>query len=430
MPVDAPAAPPTESLAAVAPKPAAAPKPSVRSAKADFKAPSPDAIRNSLQKVADRGPNEKFVTKENLDKIGATPEDVKPTPPEAPKTEVKTPEQVVAEVEQGEKPTETPKVEGDKKIDAKKTGPWQLKEAAEKKAREYEKRALDAESKLAQMADMDKIRERADKAESRLKELEDEIRFVDYSKSEEFKTKYQQPYEQAWTQAVSDLKELSVTLPDGNERSGTVQDLLAIANLPLGEARKRAKEMFGEGADDVMAHYRKVRELSGAQQKALEDARKNGAEVQKQRTEKMSSMASENGRIFQSFVQEDASKHDFLKPKEGDEEWNSTLQKAQSFVDEAFATNASDPRLTPEQRREIIRKHASIRGRAIGYESMKMENKRLKADLAKRDKELAQYRNGEPDGGGNKPVGQASAPKANTMESVEQSLRKLASKNL
>ena len=380
-----------------------------------------------LKAAADKGPNLKNVdstVKKQYEMELSKPAEPKPTekPPEKPvEKKVETPkgEQPPAE------PAKTqPEVKGEKK-----PGAWQIAESYKKKATEYEKRAVEAEARIAQMGDVDKLRQRAEQAETRLKELDDHLKYVDYSKSEEFNTKYQQPYEQAWTQAVSDLKELSVTLPDGNERSGTVQDLLAIANLPLGEARKRAKEMFGEGADDVMAHYRKVRELSAAQQKALEDAKKNGAERQTQLTTAQKTAVEETARLFHQFREEDATKYDFLKPKEGDEQWNSKLKQATEYVDSAFSSSASDPRLTPDQREEIVRKHASVRGRAIGFTTLKVENTRLKNELAERDKIIAQYKGGEPANGQPHGGEAASTAPIDAMERFKQKAFGIAAKN-
>lgn len=382
-----------------------------------------------LRAAADKGPNLKNVE----------PQVVKAFEPSLGKPPEPKPAEVKPADKPPEKPAEAPKVEAAPAADPakpatsdpkdKKPSPWQLKDAAEKKAREYEKRALDAESKLAQMGDVDRLRQRAEAAETKLKELDEHIKYVDYAKSDEFKAKYQQPYEEAWTTAVSDLKELAVSLPDGQERPGTVQDLLTLANLPLGEARRRAKEMFGDAADDVMAHYRKVRELSGAQQKALEDAKKNGAERQTQLTTAQKQAAEQTARMFHQFREEDSAKYDFLKPKEGDEQWNSKLQQATEYVDSAFSTSASDPRLTPEQRAEIVRKHASVRGRAIGFTTLKVENARLKAELAERDKVIASYKGGEPANG--QPHGGEAARTApiDPMERFRQTAFGIAAKN-
>ena len=121
---------------------------------------------------------------------------------------------------------------------------------------------LELKRKLDAFGDVEGLRKKHEAAEARARALDEEMRFIDYTKSSEFQDKYQKPYTNAWTRAEADLRELTVALEDGNSRPATVQDLLLLANTPLGEARKLASAMFGDAADDVMAHRRIVRELS------------------------------------------------------------------------------------------------------------------------------------------------------------------------
>lgn len=415
-----PAAPKSPAPARSAPKPAAS-KTTV---------PSPAQIHKSLSNLAEKGPNPKIATPENLAKIGATPEDLKAKPLSTPVDD----EQPDVETG-GDAPSPTPSTASSpdpstpETKPGKKPGPWQLKEAYEKKAREWEKRALEAESKVAGLAEADKLKQRAEQAESRLKEVEDHLRYVDYSKSEEFKTKYQQPYEEAYSRAYGVMSKFKVNLPNGESRAFNHQDLIELAGMSPDRADPLIQEMFGPSANRVTNLIEKVQETAWQQQKALDEAKKNGAEFQQQRETKLKGMAAENGQIFTDMVREDAQKYDFLKPKEGDDEWNAALEKAQKFVDSVFTKSAADPHLSAEQRKEIIREHASVRGRAIGYPMLKLQVKRLQSELAKRDKIIAQYNNGEPDGGGEKPVRGTESSTAPTTDSITQSLLKVAAKN-
>jgi len=175
---------------------------------------------------------------------------------------------------------------GEAPIDKKKVNPWKLVDEYKKKLADTEKNLLETKNSVVPDQERKTITERLTKAETRAKELEDHIRFVDYSKSEEFKTKYQDPYDKAWLRATSELKEINVTDP-GSEtpRAATPQDLLQLVNLPLGQARELANALFGDFADDVMAHRKEIRNLFEAQSTALEDAKKNGAERTKKQQE-------------------------------------------------------------------------------------------------------------------------------------------------
>jgi len=309
--------------------------------------------------------------------------------------------------------------------DGKPLGAWQLKEKWQKEARKFESEVLDLRSKLSKVPDTKALSERAERAEARLKELSEEIKFVNYAKSDEFVEKYQKPYESAWSRAVTDMKELTVTLEDGSSRPADAKDLLLIANLPLGEARKQATAMFGDSAGDVMAHRQKVRELSDAQTRALDESRKTAGEREKQMNETRSRVSTETSSLWQQFKTEDEQKHDFLREKEGDDEWNNKLDSSRTFVDTAFSTQAADPSLTAEQRADAVKKHAAVRGRAIGYSMLKLENTRLKAEVAKAQKELGEYRNGEPGVGNGRQAAAPSVP-LNPMEAAKARLAALA----
>lgn len=304
---------------------------------------------------------------------------------------------------------------------------WQIANKWKSIARTQEQKAAELEKKLASTPDPAPISQRAEKAEVRLKELEDEIRHVNYAKSQEYREKYQAPYEAAWTRAVSDMKELSVVLEDGSSRPGDANDLLMIANLPLGEARKRATEMFGDSSSDVMMHRQKVKELSEAQHRALQDAQKTGAEREKQMIESRHKLESETSQLWQQFKQDDEGKYDFLKSKEGDDEWNSKLESSRKFVDGVFSTSVTDPRLSSEQRAEAVRKHAAVRGRAIAYTMMRLENKRISGELAKARKALGEYSQGEPNGGNGKSAQQAPVSAMGRLDQAMARLKGLAS---
>lgn len=287
----------------------------------------------------------------------------------------------------------------------KKPGPWQLKEKWEKRAKTLEVENVELKNKLTKIGNPDELLTRAERAEARAKELADEIRYVDYTKSDEFKEKYAQPYDRAWAKAVADVKELVVTLADGSTREATANDMLEISNMPLGKARQVANEMFGDAADDVMAHRRVIRDLAEAQSKALEEAKKTGSSRMQEKTAAQERAVKETHELFDTYTKEDASKYEFLKEKEGDEEWNSKLSSALKFTNEAFTGNPHDPKLTREERAAMVRRHAALKGRAIGFTMMKLEAQRLKAQLAERDKTIAELKGSSPSGGNGSPTG-------------------------
>jgi len=370
--------------------------------------------------------------KDKLAKLSSTspapPEPPKPSEPSSPTTPT---EQKLDE--DGEpipatptpEPTATPKPADAKTAvaattDKGKKSKWQLLDQFKARTLKAEARALELESKIGDPATLEAASQRATAAEKRLAELEEHIRYVDYSRSSEFAEKYQKPYEEAWTKAVNDLKELSVTTADGTTRAATAQDLLHLANLPLGEARKLANEVFGDAADDVMAHRRRVKELSEAQEKALTDAKINSKQWLEQSLSASKKLADEIKQLWTTETAAKEAKYEFLKPKDGDDEWNEILERSTELVESAYASNARDPKLTPEQRAEVIRKHSAVHARARAYGPLRLELKRLRAQLAERDAKLKQYEGSEPTVGNGAPRG--IAPTGSGIEGLKSRL--------
>jgi hypothetical protein len=369
---------------------------------------------------------ERFSTPDEGDAPKPKPEGM-PTEPEGTTKPEGEPEGTVeGEPKPGEeaKPGEEPKPE-----ERGKASPWKLVES-------YKKTNTQLQQEIAQLRAAQKpgelpkeAQEKFTALETRNKELENEIRHVNYRKSKEFVEQYQQPYEQAWRNAIDDLQELVVTNDDGTSRVATAQDMIALSNMPLGQARATAKQWFGDSADDVMAHRRTIRELSEKQNKALEDSVKFGSERDQQRTAEreaqMKARSEETAKVWTAINSEAVQKYEFLRPIEGEVERNEKLEKAAKFVDETFALNVNQAK-TQEERDQIIRRHAALRNRAIGFSVLKHENTTLKAELEALREELKQFQGSEPTGG--EPRGGSSGePAADTLDGAVAGLARLAS---
>jgi len=427
MPAAPPAPPPAAAPPAPAPAPAAPPPAPTGTpmdrAKARMAAGAVEAD------LSDPNPLETVRQK----KAAPLPEPPKPAEPPKPSETPPTTDELGLESDELPKPEpkkdDQPPKPGDETITdeelksskpPKQAGPWKLKAYWEKRAATVEQQNAELKERLSKLPNI----ERLESIQKRNQELEEEIRYQNYAKSEEFAKNHQKPYEEAWAKAVSDLGQLEVLAEDGSvARKATASDLIALANMPLGEARKTANAMFGDSANDVMFHRQRIKDLSDAQNKALEDARKSSSERQEQFALNQQTVVKEVATLWERFNTEDVGKYEFLKSREGDEEWNGKLAKAQSLVDTAFSQNATDPSLTPEQRAKAVRSHAAVRNRAIAYSSLKLENSRLKAQIKERDDKLKQYEQSEPTGGSAGGTNGKPAPAATPMERARQRLQ-------
>ena len=390
--------------------------------------------------VADKGPAQPPPRKESAmarafadlrKKAGVEPE----TPPAAAKktpvveeeTPAETPETTPAETTET-----TPATPADDK-GKKKVSPWKLVD-------EHKAARLKAETELSElrktMAPPEKVKEYQEKLttyEKRAKELEDQLAFIDYSKSKDFNEKYQKPYDDAWAKWMGELGELMVTDAAGNERALAPTDLLELVNLPLQKAREQAEATFGNFANDVMAARKEIRGLFESQQKALSEAQKSGAErikqLQAQQQEQQESARNEIRNLWtesNKAATEDPNYGKHFKPIEGDEEGNTRLKKGYEMADEAFRVNPNAPGLTAENRAEVVRLHAAIRNRAAGFGRLAYQNAQLEAKLTALTKELNRYKNAEPGAGETRPAGEPAGGGGSAMERALAELRKRA----
>lgn len=356
-----------------------------------------------------------------LDRLGRTGSSIKPPEHSKPGTpnsgmdedqeqsQTQSDEKAQDTEEKGTSPEQTKTQEQGKPKE--KVSPWKLVDHYKSTNTTLQKEIAELRSKQAEPP-----KEWQDKfaaAQKRAEELENHIRFVDYQKSAEFQDKYSKPYEEAWMRAISGLKGLKVQWTDPNTselvgRDITPQDIAALANMDPAAARQEIRQRFPDVNDaaEVKGYVERIRDLAYAQNKALEEYQSKGAEHWKAQAEQMQAkqraFIESNTKLWETINKEAVEKFDFLRPVEGDETRNAKLEGAIKFVDEALASRITDPRLSDEDRALVLRKHAALRNRAIGYSVLLHENKALKAKMAELEQSLKAYEGSEPSAGDGK----------------------------
>ena len=318
--------------------------------------------------------------------------------------------------------------------DKKKVNPWKVIEEHKEARARLEREVADLK-KLVENPETRKSEvEKYASIEKRAQELEEHIKFVDYRKSQEFTDKYQKPYDQAWDRAMGELKELTNTDDQtGVERPMAPADLLELVNLPLLKARELADERYGAAANEVMAYRKEIRGLYEQQSTALENAKKSSVEKASTETatreSQIRSIQQETKQEWESYnqaIQADEKTGQYFKPAEGNEEINQRLASGYKFVDETMAMNPMNPKLTPEQRKEAIHRHASLRARAAAFGRMRHELETSRKELAEVRKKLAGFESSTPDFGGSLSRDGAAPAPGGGMEDLFQKLRKVA----
>jgi len=416
MPVEAPAAPPPAAPAAPSPAPAPTPELHVTTASVIDHGPPPEPPKKGSAREAMMGELRK--------KAGVEEAPAKPKPETEPEPE---PEPI-----EGQEPPAPDPGKAAEPVKKGKISPWKLVDEHKAARAKAEQELAELRKAVPDPVKSKEIEEKLSTMEKRAKELEEEIRFTNYEKSEEYREKYQKPYEDAWKRWMNDLRELTVSTPEGQERPIEPMDLLQLVRMPLKEARAAAEEIFGNFADDVMDARKEINNLFDAQNRAKEEARKGGAERDAQRTKQMKEMqealSQEITRAWkeanESVLNDEKIAHIF-KPVDGDDEGNKRLAKGYEMADKAFAVSPLNPNLTAQERADIVKLHAAVRNRAAAFGRLSFQNSKLSAQLKELTAELAKFKSAEPGAGegarGERPAGPASA-----RDQVFGALRKIA----
>lgn len=295
---------------------------------------------------------------------------------------------------------------------------------------------------------LEKLQSNLKQVEQRNEELENRIRYVDYTRSKEFVTKYQQPYRDAWNEAVTEFRELSVREPAGEDENGDPKfttrpadenDLLRLANMRLAEMDETATRIFGASAPRAISHIQNLKKLSSAQAKALEDAEKRSKEwYQDQESQAQNSQKSRAAAWLEiNKALEDRFPKAF-KPDDADAEDKTAHTKGFALTDLMFhgpkgitpeqvealpagfrdAVKSGQP-LTEEQN---VKLHSLVRLKAANHDRQVAALKKAQARIAELEKSLAEFEKSEPGGGRLEP-----APKPGDKDWLEQAEQELKS---
>lgn len=268
---------------------------------------------------------------------------------------------------------------------------------------------------------------RMEQIQKRNEELENLVRFKDYESSGEFQTKYHKPYADSLSTAMEDLSRIPVTdAATGQPRPASEKDLFEIVGLVnnnLADARRRATEVFGDLAPDVMDMAKKVRDTLVARNKALAEEKTNGATREQKQKEELERQGKTIATEFENLWKEendavinnpkDPGLAEILKPieiKEGQQatpeesEHNTALERGFKLVDDAFkmvdTVRRKGTQAVPEERRAVARKMATVRNRAAGFGPLRRKFNALVKKHKEATATLASYESTTPAAGG------------------------------
>jgi hypothetical protein len=316
--------------------------------------------------------------------------------------------------------------------DTKKVSPWKLVDEHKAARLKAENEASELRKLIKDEATAKAESERLTKAEARAKELEEHLRFVDYQNHPEFKEKFQKPYDDSFNRLMKRLAGVGVTEADGTKRAVSVKDVLELGSLPADAVIEQAEAKFGKLGTWVAERIEDLKLLSEQRMEALDRAKKEGTEKAQREAQDFQIKQKELNEFLGNTwkkASEEIEQHSkygqYFKAREGDEEFNTRLQKGTELVDKALSETPTDPSLTPQQREAIVKRHAAMRQRARAFGPMQLTIERLTAERDELKTKLSQYEASAPSIQGQQP-GANGTPADNryTLDTFEQELIK------
>ena len=247
------------------------------------------------------------------------------------------------------------------------------------------------EATKALKAGMDSIRKNAE-------ELDTEVRYLNYTRSSEYKQKYETPLREAWQTALGDIEGIRVTDADGTERDANHQDIMALLNVPVAKAAIIAQETFGPAAPEIMAHRRRLIELTQARDKSIAEWKEKGAQREVESKKQLESRQSRSRELFESqFADYEKTHAQLFGREEGDEDGNKLLDESDRLVRIALKGEGIDADMGYDDKVDLITKaqaQVALRARAYGRERLRVI--RLQQKVAELEKKVGKVRLSEP----------------------------------
>lgn len=412
-PAPAPAAAPAPapSTSARPPSPGAKPRAVVTVDPAKGK-PEPGATERAEQ-------NDAFA---DLDRMYSTPENVPQTETDP---DEKIPQEATEKTEQAEpeaKPGEKPQKAGTLR-EAKDRAEARVKQLETELKTEREKVAkpVDDPDKPKLTAELETLRQRA-------QELEEEVQFTNFERSQHYKDTFEKPFVDAFKSGRLKLASLKVNGEDGAVRQGTEQDFDDLMRLTDDDAAaEMAAERFGAKSSIAMYHREKVLELHTTKEQAKERYRTDGVKRDQERVAEQKKMSTELAQVFDASRTEGQEKYPKLfKPVEGDDAGNQMLERGQEQTSAAFTGYRKNPqtgKLEPLPPKELARVRAAVWNKASNHDRaiLQLQSERKRRQEA--ETKLKEFQGSVPEAGGvNR--GAPSKPQGSEMDQAWDQLAK------
>lgn len=262
-----------------------------------------------------------------------------------------------------------------------------------------EKAALEARPQTpANDARIEQLQKLIDEKDGEVKTVKQRMAELDFTRSDEYSTRFVQPYNNELKRALEEVKGLTVTFQKDGEpqtRQATENDFQKAMKLPPDEQDNFIHDAFGRSAHRVINRINELSRIRAASEQAIAD---HSANFEKTKTERELAQKREQAEYDKHF----STAHDELKANpefgsyvsenEADPE-GSQIFKAELEKFDDFKTSMQS--MTPK---EAAATAALVRARFAAEPRRAAESKRDKAEIASLKAELAKLRGADPGG--------------------------------
>lgn len=272
-----------------------------------------------------------------------------------------------------------------------------LREAYDRLREEHAKATREAQQlkqKLEQGDYNTALAEENTTLKQRIKDFQARQVVEDYQASDEYQSKYMVPMTQLIDSAASELDGVMVEGPNGS-RPADKNDFLELIDMPINSAGTRAKQLFGDAAPHILSIRAQIRTINDQRKAALKDAEKNAEAVAKKRIAERAEQEQHHRKIWLASDKKVVERYpDVFGEIEGDTEHNRLIEKGLQDFDSYIYPN---PQIPQEHR---LAGMAQMRRYAATFPAILRKNREYEDRIEELEAELAELRDGDPDGGG------------------------------
>ena len=336
-----------------------------------------------------------FVTGMDNDK---TPETPPQTPSPAPDKTAGKP----ATPTKADAPKDTPKPPPEKSTTppaAKPEGASDLRRRLEEVTKQDKARASEIETLKKQNEDLGKRRFVTPEIEKEMEQNREEISRlkkeraeVAFERSDEFKQKYVEPYQQSLESAIAAASEYTIPTDDvGGSRKATKSDFLKVAGAHPSERSAVARQLFGDNALAVLADVRDLERLRTTANQAIKQHSEGFEARQKEESAKLTEHQKQYEGLRNLSRQQLVEKFpEYFGESADDPELTEAWKSGQEFVDRA--ANLA-PEMPLEDRAAYIE---VLRARAAAFPRILKQMSKVQSKVKELETELSKYRSSEP----------------------------------